>query len=167
MQSFGFRTAALMASVIIFGTMFGGGIYAAAVYFPAYLSDLPNSAVVVTGKYGLHEGFFWVPIHLLAILSLIIALATNWKTARRRPLLIGAGLYVLTMVVTQLYFLPELSNFARSASSNISAADWLVRTRRWQLWNVVRGIVLFVMLVQFLLALSRSAEAVSRDSGRE
>lgn len=155
MQSFSYRTVALIVSVIVFGIMLGGGIYAAVVYFPPYLSDLPNSAVVVTGRYGLSEGYFWVPIHLLNLISLIITLAVNWKTSRRRPILIGFGLYFVILLVTQVYFLPELGRFSHSATSTVTAAEWLVRTQRWQVLNYVRGAVLIIAQVHFLLALTR------------
>lgn len=163
MQNLDFRTAALMVSVIIFGTMLGGGIYAAVVYFPPFLSDLPNSAVVVTGRYGLSEGYFWVPIHLLNLISLVTTMAVNWKTVRRRPLLIGFGIYISVLVATQFYFLPELGRFSHSATSNVTAAEWLVRTKRWQMLNYLRAVVLVIAQAHFLLALTRSTS--SRSSG--
>lgn len=165
MQSFGFRTVALMASVIIFGVMLGGGIYAAVVYFPPYLSDLPNSAVVVTGKYGLSEGYFWVPIHLLNLISLVTTLALNWKTSRRRPIIIGFGLYFAILVITQLYFLPELGAFHHSASSTVTPAEWLVRARRWQALNYVRAVILVIAQAHFLLALTHSTSSRSTGVG--
>ncbi len=69
------RTYSLFLTIFLWGILLGGIAYAHIVYFPPYLSDLPNSAVVVNGTYGLNEGPFWMIIHPLLILSLIITVA--------------------------------------------------------------------------------------------
>lgn len=48
-------TYSLFPAIIFWATVLGGIVYSHIVYFPAYLSDLPNSAVVVNGTYGLNE----------------------------------------------------------------------------------------------------------------
>ena len=83
-------TPALMLSLVVWGTLLGGIAYSHVVFFPVFLSALPDSAMVVTGPYGLHEEAFWIPIHPAMILSLISALALNWRSRSRR-LLIGTG----------------------------------------------------------------------------
>ena len=152
------RTTALIVSVLFWAVMLGGGIYGLMVYFPAYLAELPKSAVVVTGPYGLHEGVFWLTIHPLLILSLIVSFALNWKVRERRRLMgVAIGLYVIALIATQLYFLPELFNFARSASLTVTPAEWQVRAQRWQYLNGVRGVELAVGFVFLLLALTKPA----------
>ena len=69
-----FGTFALMVAIIFWGTVLGGIAYSHLVYFPAYLSDLPASAVIVNGPYALSEGVFWMTIHPLLIISLVAAL---------------------------------------------------------------------------------------------
>src|SRR5215210_7765556 len=81
------KTFALMLSIVFWGTLLGGIAYSHLVYFPVYLSDLPASAVVVNGPYGLNDGIFWMTIHPLLILSLIAALALNWRVKPRRRLI--------------------------------------------------------------------------------
>src|ERR1044071_4714104 len=114
----------LMLSVVLWGTLLGGIAYSHLVYFPVYLSALPDSAVVVNGPYGLHEGIFWGLIHPLLILSLIFSLAMNWKLReRRRLILISFAVYILVLIVSSIYFIPELGNFARSPQSGVPAAE--------------------------------------------
>jgi hypothetical protein len=81
-------TYSLFLAVILWGTLLGGITYSHIVYFPVYLSALPDSAVVVNGPYGLHEARFWMTIHPLLILSLIAALVLNWKFRLRRKLIL-------------------------------------------------------------------------------
>lgn len=155
-NSLGFGTYALMLSIMLWGIMVGGGVYAAIVYFPAYLSHLPESAVVVTGPYGLNEGIFWLSIHPLLLLSLIISLVSNWRIpSRRKMIAMTFGVYIVVLIVTQIYFLPELFAFHQSPQSSLTSTEWQSRTNRWQLLNVVRGIILLANFVPLLLALMR------------
>lgn len=149
-------TYSLFLAVILWGTLLGGIIYSHLVYFPVYLSALPDSAVVVNGPYGLREAIFWMTIHPLLILSLIAALTLNWKSGSRRKLiLISFAIYIAVIVVTQLYFLPELRAFEHSPRSNLSPAEWLARGQRWQRLSWIRGAVCYAAFVPLLLALTK------------
>lgn len=152
-------TYLLFLAVILWGTLLGGIVYSHIVYFPVYLSALPDSAVVVNGTYGLNEVPFWAIIHPLLILSLIAALALNWKSKPRRKLiLISFAIYFLVLVVTQIYFLPELVAFQRSPESNLSPAEWLKRGERWQRLSWIRGTIMYIGILPLLLALTNPAE---------
>lgn len=151
-------TNALCLSIILWGTLLGGAAYSTLVYFPAYLSALPDSAVVVNGKYGLNEGVFWLTIHPLLILSLITTFVLNRKHSERRKLILTTcAIYFVMLVVTQIYFLPELGAFRHSPQSNVSPAEWLARGQRWQRLNWVRGVVGYAAIVPLLLALTKPA----------
>jgi len=148
-------TYALFLSVILWGTLLGGIAYAHLVYFPVYLSALPDSAVVVNGTYGLSEGIFWMIIHPLLVLSLIISLTLNWKNRRRRKLILMTLLtYIVVLLVSALYFIPELGAFKHSPESSISPADWLARGQRWQRLSWLRGAICYAASVPLLLALT-------------
>src|ERR1051326_9287201 len=96
----GAGTISLMLSITLWGTLLGGIAYAHLVYFPVYLSALPDSAVLVNGPYGLNEEIFWLIVHPLLVLSLIAALALNWKSKSRRQLIgISLSVYVVVLIV--------------------------------------------------------------------
>lgn len=155
MATLRFNTLSLMLPIVLWGTLLGGIAYSHVVYFPAYLSALPDSAVVVNGPYGLHEATFWMIIHPLLILSLIVTLALNWGLrARRKLILTSFAVYVLVLAVTQIYFIPELIAFARSPESSLSPAEWLARGRLWQRLSWLRGAVCYAAFVPLLLALA-------------
>ena len=163
-------TYSLFLVVILWGTLLGGIAYSHLIYFPVYLSALPDSAVVVTGPYGLHEWIFWITIHPLLILSLIVALILNWKArARRKLILISLAIYAVVIVVTQVYFLPELVAFERSAKSSVSPAEWLARGQRWQRLSWTRGAIMYVAILPLLLALTKPVspppESLPADAG--
>ena len=153
-------TYSLFLAVILWATLLGGIVYSHLVYFPVYLSALPDSAVVVNGTYGLNEVPFWMTVHPLLILSLIAAVALNWKSRPRRKLiLISFAVYILVLVVSSIYFIPELVAFKRSPESSVSAAEWLARGQRWQRLSWIRGTVCYLAFVPLLLALTNPAEA--------
>ncbi|HEX8143810.1 MAG TPA: hypothetical protein VF553_14525 [Pyrinomonadaceae bacterium] len=149
-------TYSLFLAVILWGTLLGGIAYSHLVYFPVYLSALPASAVVVNGPYGLHEAIFWMTIHPMLILSLVVALLLNWKSrARRKLVLISFAIYFLVLVITQIYFLPELVAFAQSPESKASSSEWLARGQRWQRLSWIRGGVMYAGILPLLLALTK------------
>ncbi|HEX8179574.1 MAG TPA: hypothetical protein VF525_08545 [Pyrinomonadaceae bacterium] len=149
-------TYSLFLAVILWGTLLGGIAYSHLVYFPVYLSALPDSAVVVNGPYGLHEAVFWMTIHPLLILSLIITLVLNWKSrARRKLVLISFAIYIVVIVVSQIYFIPELIAFAGSPKSNLMPAEWFARGQRWQRLSWIRGAVMYAGILPLLLALTK------------
>ena len=158
------RTIALMVSVLLMGILLGGIVYAHVVFFPPYLSALPNSAALVNGPYALHDEYFWTLIHPLAILSLIISLALNWKIpARRKLIAVPLIVYVLAIVVTALYFVPELRAFKNSPNMAVTPAEWYARGQRWQHLSWTRGTVMGLSYISLLLALAWREDKAARD----
>lgn len=155
-------TYSLFLTIILWGTLLGGIVYSHIVYFPVYLSALPDSAVVVTGPYGLNDAQFWLTVHTLLILSLIVALMLNWRfKPRRKLILITCVVYLVVLAVTQIYFLPELNAFDASAQSNVSPAEWLARGQRWQRLSWIRGTVCYLAILPLLLAVTAPAGSQS------
>ena len=151
-------TYSLFVTIILWGTLLGGIVYSHLVYFPVYLSALPDSAVVVTGPYGIHDARFWLTIHPLLIVSFIVTLVLNWKyKPRRKLILITFAVYIVVLILTQIYFVPELMAFERSAHSSVPPAEWLVRGQRWQTLSLIRGAVCYLNVLPLLLALTKPA----------
>jgi hypothetical protein len=152
-------TFALMLAIIFWGTLLGGIAYSHLVYFPVYLSALPDSAVLVNGPYSLNEGIFWMIVHPLLIISLVAALVLNWQSSARRKLIaISFAIYVILLLLSLYYFVPELVLFKHSPESTVPATDWLVRGRRWQRLSWLRGLTMYVAFVPLLFALTKRAD---------
>jgi hypothetical protein len=149
-------TVALMLAIIFWGTLLGGIAYAHLVYFPPYLSDLPGSAVLVNGPYPVSDAKFWVIIHPLLIATLVAALITNWNSRARRNLIaLSFVVYLLVLVVSGFYFVPELILFKNSPQSTVTPAEWLARGRRWQRLSWLRGLIMYLAYVPLLFALTK------------
>jgi hypothetical protein len=153
-------TYSLFPAILLWAVLLGGIVYSHIVFFPVYLSALPDSAVVVNGTYGLNEARFWMLVHPLLIISLIVAIALNWKFNKRRKLiLISSAVYAAVLLVSGLFFVPELIAFARSPQSDASPAEWMTRANRWQYLSWVRGTICLLSFLPLLIALTK-AEAV-------
>jgi hypothetical protein len=157
-------TLSLSLAIILWGTLLGGIAYSHLVYFPVYLSALPASAVVVNGTYGLEESVFWKFIHPLLIIALVAALALNWRSKPRRNLIaLSFAVYAVVLVVSALFFIPELGAFKHSPeSATMSPAEWLARGRRWQHLSWVRGAFMYAAELPLLVALSGRGEATAK-----
>jgi hypothetical protein len=152
-------TLLLMLLIILWGILLGGIVYSHLVLFPVYLSDLPNSAVLVNGPYALNDSRFWLLIHPLLIITLIVTLVFNWPSKWRRKLIaITVVVYAITLIITQIYFVPELILFKHSPESTLTAADWLARGRRWERLSWLRGIIMIAAYVPLLFALTKSRD---------
>jgi hypothetical protein len=68
------RQISLFITITLWAIIIGGISYSHVVYFPPYLSHLPESNRLITGEYGLHDENFWMLVHPLAILFTIIPL---------------------------------------------------------------------------------------------
>ena len=156
MWNMGFGTYALMLAIVLWGVLLGGVVYSHLVFFPVFLGHLPESAAVVNGPYGLNEAVFWMTIHPLLILSLVISLIANWRvTGRRNLIAMSLGVYAVIIVVSMAWFVPQLIEFAKSPQSSVPAAEWHERGQRWQYLSWIRGSILFVFSVPLLTALAR------------
>ncbi|MBK8465995.1 MAG: DUF1772 domain-containing protein [Chloracidobacterium sp.] len=145
--------------MILWGILLGGVVYSHVVYFPVYLSHLPESAIITNGEYALHEEHFWMFIHPVLVLSLIVSLAANWSDAMRRKLIASTlVVYIAIIIISMIYFVPQLAEFHNSPRSGISSAEWIERGQRWQQLSWIRGAALFVFAFPLLVALARSSK---------
>ena len=150
-------TYSLFPAVIFWGVLLGGIVYSHIVFFPVYLSALPDSSIVVNGTYGLNEASFWMLIHPLLILSLIAALVFNWKFKERRKLILTSfSIYIVVLTVSAWYFIPELIAFSQSQKSNLPHSEWLQRSNRWQYLSWIRGTICFLSFLPLLIALTKT-----------
>jgi hypothetical protein len=65
------------------------------------------------------------------------------------------AVYILVLIVSSLYFIPQLAEFRDSPRSSVSTAEWQERGARWQHMSWIRGATLFVFSLPLLFALAR------------
>ena len=160
------RQLSLFITITLWAIIAGGIAYSHIVYFPPYLSHLPESNHLITGEYGLHDENFWQLAHPLTIFFTIITLILNWKLkARRKFILIALGIYALAIVATASFFLPELKAFAESHNSTtIASAGWFQRGQTWQHLSWIRGFFMYLSFILLLIALTKNKNEDSKSN---
>ena len=149
-----FSTIILIIAIIIWRVLLGGIVYSHIVFFPVYFSNLPDSAILVNSKYALHEENFWITIHPVLIVLLIVTIISNWKNKlRRKKILISFVLYAVVLIVSSIYFIPELINFSKSATSPLPSSEWMRRSSNWMTYSIIRGIFMFAGIIPLFIAL--------------
>ena len=157
------RKISLFTAITLWATIVGGVVYSHIAYFPSYLSHLPESNSMITGEYGLKDGNFWMLVHPLAILSIIVTLILNWKLKTRRKLiLITLGIYVLAIIATAVYFVPGLMAFADSTNNtSVTPTEWFQKGQTWQYLSWIRGAFMYVGFLLLVIALTKDNSQTS------
>jgi hypothetical protein len=152
------RQISLYVALTFWAIIIGGIMYSHIVYFPAYLSHLPESNNLITGDYGLHDENFWMFVHPLTIVTTVATLILNWRIKKRRKLILVAfSIYALAIVTTATYFLPNLVAFASSSTiTNVKPSEWYQRGQTWQHFSWIRGSSLYVGFLMLLIALTKN-----------
>lgn len=155
----------LLITLMAWAILIGGVMYSHIVYFPAYLSNLPESNSLINGNYGLHDENFWLFVHPLAIVSTLTTLLLNWKlTTRRKFIVIPLGIYAMAIVATAFYFVPGLLAFADSHNATtVTPSEWFQRGQTWQHWSWVRGFSLFCGFAMLLVAWTKDRSEMQRS----
>src|SRR6478672_1129140 len=149
-----FGTYTLMVATVLYAVLLGGVVYSHVVFFPVYLSSLPDSAVLTNGQFAMHDEYFWLLIHPMLLLSLAIALFVNWADRyRRNRIALTLGIYVLVLVISAVWFVPRLFEFKDSPRSSVAVEEWRARGDQWEHMSWLRGGTLFIFSIPLLLAL--------------
>lgn len=143
---------------IAFITIIGAAIYEHTAVVPVWSAAPPQSLSMFQGEYGLQAVNFWKPVHPVAVLLLAATLMANWRKPSRRHLLIALGGYVLILVITAAYFVPELIAITTSAYSPDVSSDLTGRAKTWETLSLVRLSGLLMLAVVLLYGLSLKAE---------
>jgi hypothetical protein len=144
-------TFACMAFIIVIG----GAVYEHVTMVPKWAAAPPLSLSMFNGKYGLNSGPFWIPVHPVTLILLIAALVVNRKTPRQKNILIVLGMYVAILVITFIFFVPELMDIIKTPYSTTIDPDLQARAALWENLSLVRLGVMFVMAYLLLTSLAK------------
>jgi len=149
-----FSNILLIMASIAFITIIGAAIYEHAAIVPVWSIAPPRSLSIFQGEYGIQPANFWMPVHPVTILLLATAMIANWKQPRRKQILIVFCGYLLILVITAAYFVPELLAITTSTYSAATSADLTVRANMWEKLSLLRLSMLLVLAGILLRSLS-------------
>ncbi|HMR83530.1 MAG TPA: hypothetical protein PKE30_10375 [Niabella sp.] len=139
-----------------FAVVVGAAIYEHIAVVPGWSAAPPASLSMFQGKYGLNPTPFWKAIHPVTLLLLAAAIILFWKTGSKAYLLITSVGYIIVLMITFAYFVPELIAItSTSYSENID--DFLTkRAKQWEVLSLVRLSFLIILAITAFLGLTKS-----------
>lgn len=148
---------------LVFGSIFfcivlGGAVYEHLGVVPQWSKAPPSSLSMFQGDYGLAAEYFWMLVHPATLLLLTGALITNWKNMRRRNILIVLGSYLLILVITSVWFVPELISITHTPYAEAADPDLTRRASMWEAMSLVRLFCLFILAVVLMNTLLKRTE---------
>jgi hypothetical protein len=152
------RTLLLIPACICFIIVIGGATYEHLAVVPVWAKAVPASLTMFQGEYGLAAQNFWIPIHPVTIVLLVVGLIANWRNARRGYIIATLAGYLAILGITAIYFVPELLAITQSTYGATVDADLTRRANLWETLSLVRLGMLIVLAVFLLLGLSKPAE---------
>jgi hypothetical protein len=152
------RTLLLIPACISFIVVIGGATYEHLAVVPVWAKAVPASLTMFQGEYGLAAQNFWIPIHPATIVLLVVGLIANWRSARMGYIVATLAGYLAILVITAIYFVPELLTITQSAYSSTVDVELTQRAKYWETLSLVRLGMLIVLAVILQFGLSRPAE---------
>jgi hypothetical protein len=140
-----------------FSIMIGGAVYEHLGVVPQWAAAPPVSLSMFQGEYGIRPEVFWMLIHPVNIVLFSLTLILHWKTARRTIVLSVFALYVAVLLITGLYFVPELLSIIKTPMSSAADPDLVRRAGLWETLSLVRLACLLVMGVVLFMGLAKPA----------
>lgn len=163
-----FRPANLLLSIaaLSYIIVIGGATYEHLAFVPQWTAAPPASLAMLQGPYGLMAQNFWIPIHPITLLLMTAALLINWRGPRRKTIAMALGGYVLVLIITFAFFVPELIAITTTPYSATVDASLQVRAARWETMSLVRLAFLVVVALVMLSALTLPNKALDPSRAR-
>ena len=144
---------------VSFIIVIGGAVYEHLNVVPVWSAAPPLSLSMFQGEYGLNPALFWMLIHPVNMLLFTVILILHWKTPRRRNIVIVFTSYIIILVITAIYFVPELVSITSTPFSAEPDASLAARGKRWELLSILRLCVLVSLSIILLIGLTKESRA--------
>jgi hypothetical protein len=141
---------------LTFTIMIGGAVYEHLNVVPRWSAAPPLSLSMFQGEYGLNPALFWMVIHPVNLVLFLLTTVLYWKTDRRKNLVIVLAFYIAILIITSIYFVPELISITTTPFSNTVDVDLTQRAATWEILSIVRMFVLFGLALHLFLGLTKT-----------
>ena len=155
MKELNLRNLTLMALVAFCLMQIGAQLYALSVVASTVSAAPPRSFAMLQGEYGYNSSAFWSTVPPITFVLFVIALVANWKTPRRKLLLLALTLFVVGGLVAGLYLEPVFDEmkaigFRDEVDPVLQrrAARWYALDRAVWALGAVAGVTLLLALIR-------------------
>lgn len=155
-----FKKIVYAFACLSFAVVIGAAVYEHVAVVPQWTAAPPLSLSMFQGKYGLNPTPFWKAIHPVTLLLLSVSIILFWKTGSR-PYLLTTGIgYVLVLVITFAFFVPELIAITSSGYTSQSDDSLVKRASLWEALSLLRLAFLIVLAIVGFLGLTKQSVVV-------
>lgn len=151
-----FKNLIYCFACLSFSVVIGAAIYEHLAVVPRWTAGPPASLAMFRGDYGLYAQAFWMPIHPVTLALLLLTLLLSWKSPRRTNVLTTLIGYVAILVITFIYFVPELIAITSTPYSDTVDAALTERAEKWEMLSLVRLGFLIILSLTLFMGLTRS-----------
>lgn len=152
------RILTLILGAISFIIVIGGAVYEHLAIVPVWTSAVPASLSMMQGEYAITPTRFWMPIHPVTLLLLVSGLLLNRRSGARNFIIVALVGYVLVLLVTFLFFVPELIALTQTAYSLNVDPDLTRRAKNWEVYSLIRLCFLILLAVVLLFGVAKVSE---------
>ncbi|RYG45296.1 MAG: hypothetical protein EOO01_18050 [Chitinophagaceae bacterium] len=140
---------------LAFAVVIGGAVYEHLNVVPTWSAAPPFSLAMFQGEYGLKPELFWMLIHPVNLLLFVVTLIFHWRSARRRNIFIVLGSYLAVLVITSIYFVPELIAITSTSFAETVDGNLVERASLWETLSLIRLAFLVVLSIVLMLGLTK------------
>ncbi|MBX2920908.1 MAG: hypothetical protein KF746_01850 [Chitinophagaceae bacterium] len=151
-----FKNILYVFACLSFAVVVGAAIYEHIAVVPRWSAAPPASLSMFQGKYGLNPTPFWIAIHPVTLLLLAAAIILFRKTGSKVYLLITSVGYVIVLIITFAYFVPELIAITGTPYSEHIDDSLTKRAKQWEILSLVRLSFLIILAIAAFLGLTKS-----------
>lgn len=119
----------------------GAQLFAIAVIVGTVTKAPPRSLAMYAGEYGYNSGPFWEVMPTVTLVFLLVALVGNWRTPRRRLLLVAVALFSAAGLFTVFVMGPVQDAVVRVGYSAAVDEALRVQAMRWHMLDWVSWVL--------------------------
>lgn len=150
------RNIFYVLACISYCLIIGAGVYEHFSVWPVAFSEPPKSLMMFQGGYALQSEVFWKLVHPFTIGLMLVTLGLNWKTERKKHILIALGTYITALIVTFIYYVPELLSITGTPFAATVDEGLRERGSLWITLSEIRLGFIFVSAFILILRLTKS-----------
>jgi hypothetical protein len=143
---------ALTASCLI---QAGAQLFAVSMVASTVSEAPPRSFAMFQGEYGYNSSSFWDIVPSITFLLFIIALIINWKTQRKKLILVALTLFIIGGIVAAFFVEPLFAEMIRKGYSDQVDPALQAQAHRWYIFDWMVWTVSLAAGMMLLVALTR------------
>ena len=141
----------------------GAGLYEHLAVWPRAYTSPPKSLSMFQGEFGINPNTFWAKIHPITLLFFVTVLFLFWKSERRKFVLIPFIGYVMLIIATFTYFVPELIDIVSTRYGDSINQGLIERGSRWEILSLIRLALVTILALFLFWGLTKSNYIISNE----